>query len=477
MRDNSSPGTTCTSCERPSLLDRKQTKRGSLDHVEAATRDRWVIDGTLIAETDRIRPRYFDGRFLSVDDILRDQAYFRTRQHDLATMVGSGVLAGFEVRQLGPSLLSVGAGVAVTPSGQLLVLAPTPNGDGTRALTLDLSNLPQSQQLSIELGLMDRPTRPLRAATGLYVLAARRVEYTANPQGAYPTSLADRRRPEDGDFIEAVALSLIPYEASVSRVSPSIQRGLVARSVFFDGEESGLPQNVVPLALLQLDAGKLLWADMFLARREVVAAQHWPTTAASQVVRVVGAGPSRSLQEAFAIQHQQHLQDVLRDRTRNHQSLRFSASEVFQALPPVGLLPAEAVDLDAGRQVWFPEHVHASLAFVPPDEIAQLVEESLALPGIDLQAPTGENELVAVLILAPRDRFSTAPVPTAPAPITRSGTTATSLAELVRSGFSQGAAIVPPAARPAASSGLYWYVRCRIEYFVPDAAVVAGVGG
>src|SRR6186713_1464939 len=53
-----------------------------------------VLDGL------RVRPRYFDGRFLTGADLTRDQQYIDQRQADLARSTGTGVVNGLQVRML-----------------------------------------------------------------------------------------------------------------------------------------------------------------------------------------------------------------------------------------------------------------------------------------------------------------------------------------------------------------------------------------
>ena len=152
--------------------------------------------GVLIEDHRRGRPRYFDGRFLAARDLIRDQQYFLTREADLGQAAGSGVATGLFVQEGGqPQTLVVSSGHGVTPSGELVLLP--------RNIDVQLANLPVAEQLSARFGLSRLPQPPLRSRTGLFVLALRPVEFTANPIGAYPTSITGQRTVEDGDVIEA----------------------------------------------------------------------------------------------------------------------------------------------------------------------------------------------------------------------------------------------------------------------------------
>jgi len=159
--------------------------------------------GSLVVDARRMRPRYFDGRFLSARDLIRDQQYMLIREADLARTVGSGVAEGLQVGD-GDNLhsLRIRAGQGVTPAGELVRLPAD--------LAVNLADIAMSEQLSARFGLTRVPATPPRSRTGLFVLALRPVEYTDNPVGAYPTSLTGPRTVEDGDVIEATAVVLIP---------------------------------------------------------------------------------------------------------------------------------------------------------------------------------------------------------------------------------------------------------------------------
>src|SRR4051795_6427521 len=130
--------------------------------------------GVLAEAPRRERPRYFDGRFLAARDLTKDQQYVLTREADLGRASGSGVANGLQVSAgSGPSRLVIARGQGITPSGELVLLPSD--------LTVDLTDLPLAEQLSARFGLGRIPAAPLRSRTGLFVLALRPVEFTANP--------------------------------------------------------------------------------------------------------------------------------------------------------------------------------------------------------------------------------------------------------------------------------------------------------
>src|ERR1035437_6619969 len=80
-------------------------------------------NGSVVLDSRRTRPRWFDGRFLAAKDLEREQDYFLQRQADLGQAGGFGVMHGLTVDQ-GPvtgqptdaETIVIHAGDGVTPS-------------------------------------------------------------------------------------------------------------------------------------------------------------------------------------------------------------------------------------------------------------------------------------------------------------------------------------------------------------------------
>jgi hypothetical protein len=144
--------------------------------------------------------------------------------------------------------------------------------------------------------------------------------------------------------------------------------------------------------VVALDRGMVHWVDPFLVRREIGA----------EPLDIVGTGTARrALREAYVLQYQAHLADVLAQPGAER---RFAASEHFFALPPAGTLPAAAINPADFTQIYFPPEVDVSLAAIPEDELAPLVRESLSLPPIDLTLSGDDLAWTSVLILIPLPR-------------------------------------------------------------------------
>lgn len=340
--------------------------------------------GVLVDDRRRSRPRYFDGRFLAARDLIRDQQYFLTREADLGRAAGSGVANGLDV-SLGatPTSVRIGGGEGLTPAGELVLLA--------EPMTLDLADVPLAEQLSARFGLGRIPVAPLRSRTGLYVLALRPVEFTANPIGAYPTSVTGPRRVEDGDVVEATAIVLVPWQDDGAADALDERRGRAARTIFTGDGKPIASANVLPIAMLALEANAVVWIDEALVRRELGADRG--------DLPGLGFAP-RGLRLAHLVQHQEHLADVV----ARLGGRSFPAASQFPVLPPAGPLPPGVIDTRDFTQRYFPSEVDVDFSIVPDDELPALVEEALALPPIDFSAGEATLDRTAVLVLAPVPR-------------------------------------------------------------------------
>jgi hypothetical protein len=360
------------------------TQGAAREPIDAADVAALRTSGVLVEDPRRERPRYFDGRFLAARDLIRDQQYFLTREADLGRAAGSGVANGLFVSPgTTPHSLEVSAGQGITPAGELVLLPGT--------LTINLADIPVAEQLSAKFGLGRIPIPPLRSRTGLYVLALRPVEFSANPIGAYPTSLTGPRTVEDGDIIEATALVLVPWQDDGAADALAARRGRAARTIFTGDGQISVSANVLPLAMIALQSNTIVWIDEAMVRRELGADRG--------DLPGLGFAP-RALRVAHLLQHQTHLADVVAQM--NGRS--FAAATQFPALPPAGPLPPGTIDTRDFTQRYFPPQVDVDFSIIPDDELPALVEEALALPPIDFLGSDAALDLTAVLVLAPVPR-------------------------------------------------------------------------
>ena len=340
--------------------------------------------GVLIEDPRRERPRYFDGRFLAARDLIRDQQYILTREADLGQAAGSGVAGGLGVgRGAAGDRVNVSAGHGVTPAGELVLLP--------RAIELRLADIPRAEQLSARFGLGKLPHPPLRNRSGLFVLALRPVEYTDNPIGAYPTSITGQRTVEDGDVVEATAVVLVPWQDDGAADALDARRSRAAATIFAADGVRALSANVLPLAMLALSNNVVVWIDEAMVRRELGADR----------ADLPGLGHApRALRLAHLIQHQMQLADIL----VANGGRGFAAHEQFSVLPSAGPIPAGMIDTTDFTQRYFPPEMAVDFSIIPEDELPALVEESLSLPPIDLDASPATLESTSILLLAPIPR-------------------------------------------------------------------------
>ena len=351
-------------------------------------RETLIRQDVLVGDPRRWRPRWFDGRFLAASDLQGEQNYFLVRQADLARAGGSGIIDGLAVSEVvetgtGLARLRIEPGQGVTDTGELVVLLD--------ALEVSPADIPEMQRLDAAFGLQVVPNEAGRTRTGLYILALRAVEWTANPIGAYPTSLTGTRTSEDSTIVEGVAVSLIPYPDESVEGTRWRRRAKVARDIFVDGRDHGAASGVLPIAMVAMRGNTVDWVDPFLVRRE---------TGAERPAGMDFGFGARALRESHLLQYQRHLVDVL-----NEQGDRpFAAGAYFDALPPIGQFPASAIDANALTQRFFPAGIDVELSFIPEDELPALIEESLLMPPLDLTAGLDALEGVGVIVLIPLAR-------------------------------------------------------------------------
>lgn len=366
------------------------------DQVAAA-----LSNGSLVMDSQRTRPFWFDGRFLAGRDLQREQNYFLQRQADLGQSAGFAVIHGLWVQMPATNAtradvdtVIVRSGQGLTPAGELVLLPSD--------LTVHLSDLPDEQNLDAQFNLAPIPKTPLRTRTGVYVLALRPVEFTANPMASYPTSIQGTRTTHDGDIVEATAITLVPYPDPVSwtrsgNQGAALRRSALARQIFLNANPSQLSDTILPLAMISIQRGVIEWVDPYLVRRD--------TGPEYSGLRLGLADPAT--QQAFLQQYDSQLQETVVNRIRSGVSASFAATDYFQALPPAGRFPLASISIISQAtsqnfsQAFFPQQLDVRLSIIPIDEIPALIEESMSLPPIDLTLPANAYADLSVFALVP----------------------------------------------------------------------------
>jgi hypothetical protein len=359
--------------------------------------------GALVINSERSRPLWFDGRFLRASDLQREQNYFLQRQADLGQAAGFGVIHGLQVDTpptgsgAAADELIIRAGQGTTPAGEL-VLMPSD-------LTVNLADLVDELNLDVQFNLSRIPTAPARTRSGLYVLALRPVEFTANPISSYPTSIQGTRTTHDGDIVEATAVVLVPYPTPVSwsrasSTDSAQMRSALARQIFLNANPSQISDSLLPLAMVSLQRGIISWVDSYLVRRD----------SGPQFGGLRLGLTDPPTQQAFLMQFDSQLQETVSARIAAGASPAIAATDYFQALPPAGRFPLASLTITAGSpsqyfaQNFFPQQLDVRLSVIPVDEIPALMTDSMALPPIDLTLPASAYADLTVFALVPVPR-------------------------------------------------------------------------
>lgn len=363
---------------------------------------RGAVDvGVLHVDEARVRTRYADGQILGADGFNRDQKLFLRRQQDLGRLVSRGVVEGLTVEQPlvsggesedvpDPTRLIIAAGHGVTRSGETVVLRDS--------VEIDLTDLPTFQRLDADFRLDRRPRPPARTQSGVFALVLRPVEYTANPVAPYPKEITGQRRLEDGDVIEATAITLVPIASESSLDGIDAGPAALARRIFVEDVDPVVSHHALPLAAVALERGTIAWIDVHCVRREAKADPELG----------FGAG-HRSTLEAHMRHFAARMDSILARLPPAPLATRFAATDYFEVLPPAGELPPTSVSVEGDRlaQWFFPAAVDADLALVPEDELPALLEEAMTLSAYDLSQAAKAAEATPMLMVIPvsRERF------------------------------------------------------------------------
>jgi hypothetical protein len=354
-------------------------------------------NGSVVLDSQLARPLWFDGRFLAASDLEREQNYFLQRQANLGRAGGFGVMHGLLVDQgtssgqpASAETIVIHAGDGITPAGELVML-PTD-------LTIQLSDLTEEENLNVQFGLSTMPQQPARTRTGLYVIALRPVEFTANPISSYPTSIQGPRTTHDGDIVEATAVSLVPYSNPVSSSDPSQLQAAIARQIFVTGNPGTLSDSLLPLAMVSLQGGAISWIDTYMVRRDSGPQYNGARFGLSDP----------AVQRAFLLQYDAQLQAAVAARKSSGLKANFAATDYFQAIPPGGRFALDGISTSDFSQVFFPQQMDVRLSIIPSDELPALIEDSMSLPPIDLTLPASAYANLAVFALIPvaRNNFA-----------------------------------------------------------------------
>ncbi|MFN3305125.1 MAG: hypothetical protein ACK44A_15620 [Roseateles sp.] len=234
----------------------------------------------VIAVAGEPRSHFFNGRLLSAEDLIREQAARDDAEARLARLVGCGVATGLAVTAGTGSVLHIAAGLGVTPSGAVidignldLDLSSAGRGASFSGFGNCAAGLAEGQPLAGLYLLTLTPTwsGQGRAATLLGEVGAcnRRTQ-----QPAVRARLVEVQAPSglDGASLRnELAVALLSPGQGLAPVPPGGRVGWWMRQRI-DGSAAapGLTDDELPLALLQIDAGAVpRWIDTDSARRRL----------------------------------------------------------------------------------------------------------------------------------------------------------------------------------------------------------------
>jgi hypothetical protein len=364
--------------------------------------------GTIIQSSRQTRPYWFNGRFLGARDLQRDQNNFLLRQAEMGAAAGFGVIHGLQVTMppdeaAAAETIVVSAGHGLTPAGDLVMLQ--------NDLTVVLSDLADDENLDVEFGISSAPTPVARTRTGLFVVALRPVEFTANPITSYPVSVQGTKTTHDGNIVEGAAVSLVPYPEPPGNFDTTTQQPALARQIFVLGAPGPVSDSLLPLAMVSILRGVIQWVDQWLVRRD--------SGPEFNGLRRGLTDPSAQL--AYLQQYDAQLLGNVNARVKQNSTLRFAATDVFQALPPAGRFPLAAIDTTAFTQLFFPFATDVLMSLVPEDELPALLEDAQSMPPIDLTQGASSYADLTVFMLVPAPRAGFAQLAESLAPVALTG--------------------------------------------------------
>jgi hypothetical protein len=424
------------------------------------------------------RTWYFDGRFLRADSFRADQAYERALASLVAQGNGTGVVHGLEVAAGTGDQLRVEAGLAVAPSGRIVLL--------TRQLELPTATLIARAQGALDPS--DAPTGntafgpcapqnlsgdvPVLPATALWVLTVAATETLCGEEERFGELCADACATETdrSQLVEGVIFRLhpvtlqLPTPATVAMTAAHLRSRVAA--AWFAAERQAVSSIVsgaglhlpvwcqgadavggeeVALSVLQREGSVTQWIDDWTARRELhetTPRRYWQQRIAMRPVSIASAQLS---------QFQCQLTDLsLAAKSTASGSTLVDAGIV--ELPPAGYLQVDpAGDVEAQLQARFGPGVDLRLCVGRSDVVPGLVDEARHRDRISLtQGLDDPGVKEEVDILVPDGKLD--PIPVEASALV--GTAKTLPA--VRDGESGSAISVATMARDSGSLGWTW---------------------
>jgi hypothetical protein len=345
-------------------------------------------ENSVVTASASTRPLWFNGRFLAAQDLQRDQDSFLSRQAAIGQSA-AGVIHGLHVNRAisgsepDAETLIITAGQGITPGGFLVMFASD--------LTVRLSDIAEEEDLDLQFGASETPQPMMRTRSGLYVIALRPAQFTANPITSYPSEIQGNSQTQDGNVVEATAVSLVPYPIPAANYDTISQNAAAARQVFVENNSGNVSDSLLPVAMISVERNEVQWVDEWMVRRE---SGPEPNPLRIGLIDIAA-------EQAFLRQFDAQLEQIVDPMLKASKLPRFAAANYFQALPAAGRIPLASIDPKALTQFFFPAQATVTLSLIPQDELSAVIDDSMSLPPIDLTLTAAEFADLAFLILVP----------------------------------------------------------------------------
>lgn len=385
------------------------------------------------------RTWYFDGRFLRADGFRADQAYERALAALVAQGAGAGVVHGLEASLGTGDRLRVEAGLALAPSGRVVLL--------TREVDLPTANLISRAQGALDPSVAPAPAgssaftpcppetldagAPVLPATALWVLTVAATETLCGQEERFGQLCADACATEtdrsllvEGVLFRVRPLSLtLPAPRTVPMTPAHLQSRVAAawfaaerqatapiisgaglRSMLWCQGAEAIGGEEVPLAVLHREGEVSSWLDAWTARRELHEAtprRYWQQRIAMR---------PESLASAELLQFQCQLAGLTLPASSAVSSSVLLDTGVVE-LPAAGYLVVDpAGDVEAQLRARFGRGVDLRFCVARADVVPRLLEAARHRDRISLTRGLDDvGDLEEVDILVPDGTVTSAP--------------------------------------------------------------------
>lgn len=359
-------------------------------------------------EDERLRSvQFFNGRLLSAADLTREQESARERLRRLGRALGPGVLEGLELSWGGSQELTLSAGAAITPAGELITLASAVRLDGAGVRAALEGPMAAGEGT---FGPCDASEGAQPQSGHLFALVA---APTTTPHGRAPGAAVLRSAETCGvdHHRDAVALSLrfLPLPDALRGVDPKALRSMIAYALLEgDARYSWSPSyrasadepEPVTLALIWAEGATIQWVDPWAVRRLS------EPTAASILPALLG-GPAPRVGLARLMQQREHLAALSAATSTDEAESADGSEDSLSWLAPGGLLPSRDLTLIrpwlTGGRAGLPEPAFQT---VPAGLILHALRRTLGLAALWRPDPDAGELRPAIELLAWEGTFA-----------------------------------------------------------------------